>query len=228
MAKKKSRAEYEDEQLRPALPRGEDEPGERYLSFVESERRSFGVVTRRMETGVEEQQQTFFIAAEEAETQAVVCMDSWEERWMEGFALDFEKIRAKLVLCKIEATQLHRPPSGSGSWIELFSCHLPAVSFLQQLDQVTCRRAIAVLRSWLVDGVNAVVASPSVCCWVFGLVAVLEEPMDSDTVSDLQALAKRLSNPLELEKESAQVIISMRIAVIAMRRHNSSLCLWKK
>lgn len=239
--KKKRKTFYEDdgedsyEGSARALPTSDNDDGKesRYLSFVRQEAKGYGI--SQSDVVVPSSNQTVFITESLARIfSPLSCLDDHESLWISSFDLEFAKFALSLKHFPSDNIEPDtRVPRNNEikEWKKFLFANVPFVSTIRQMDFVTCCALVGFVRTWLVEEDEEQLSKDQwtlLCCWLFALFCVLEEPFDSDTSSDIQAVCRKLNQLNEEEnckEQRKEEWISRRIVLFSARKFQS-LNIW--
>lgn len=96
---------------------------------------------------------------------------------------------------------------------------------------------------WLYDEQSPLPVSARLCCWLFAVVAMMGEPLDPDTCSDMQAIARHLRlgltracacvgvrsnvrSRVAVPDDDAHLVACVRVALVAIAKSLASVAQW--
>lgn len=201
---------------------GEEEDGFAYLQRVAREAASLPDVTVAQGARAP-RAQTVFVDPSKTAVGRLVARDDDEMRWMREFTASLADMRTALEAQLDVLRERARPPMppslrDRSSWRKHVRAYDPAPAVLAHLDDVAVSLLVEHVRVWIGDNV-AHELTERLCGWIFALALLLQEPLDPDTCSDMQAIARALDGrPLE--------DVHARVALVAIATSLESVKRW--
>lgn len=171
--------------------------GMQYLASVMKQAKSMPKVSRANSSLSLQQRQTVFLSAEVAVVGRLEPRDGNETAWIDAFGGQYCAMKRRMdemVNAKTGRQALPASLKDRIYWKRFVREREPTLDVLARFDQVAVSVFIENVRSWLCDEQPPLEVTEGLCSWLFAIVAMMREPLDPDTQSDIQAIARCINN----------------------------------
>lgn len=194
--------------------------GMRYLASVMRQAKSMPKVTRVAASSSSVARQTVFIHSDAANVGTLVAVDGNETAWIEAYQAQYLRLRERMepVVQQNRRARQSLPASLNDRiyWKRFVREREPTLDTVGCFDDVAVSTFIENVRIWLCDENPAMQVSERLCCWLFAVVSMMREPLDPDTQSDIQAVARAINNVVTQDSHLFACIRVVLAAIVTL------------